>query len=130
MCAEREQPVPQTPGETVRCVLESLALTYRQVLDTLRSLTYHPIEVIHVIGGGVQNTLLCQMTANATGVPVVAGPVEATVLGNALVQLITLGELRNIAEARALVATMAGQQRYEPQDTSMWEDAYRRYRQA
>lgn len=129
MCAERGQPVPQTPGEIVRCVLQSLALAYRDVLDTLRSLTHQPVDVIHIIGGGVQNTLLCQMTANATGLPVVAGPVEATVLGNALVQLIALHELSNIAEARALVASMGDLQRYEPQDTAHWESAYERYRQ-
>ncbi len=130
MCAERGQPVPHTPGEIVRCVFESLALTYRHVLDTVHTLAGTSSEVIHIVGGGSQNRLLCQMTANATGLPVVAGPVEATVLGNALVQFIALGELRNIAEARALVATMDDGQRYEPQDTAMWEDAYERYRQA
>lgn len=129
LCAERRQPVPQTPGEIVRCVLESLALAYRQVLETVDTLAGRTSEIVHIVGGGSQNALLCQMTANATGLPVVAGPVEATVLGNALVQLIALGELRNIAEARALVATMGGLQRYEPQDIIGWSDAYGRYRQ-
>jgi rhamnulokinase/L-fuculokinase len=85
--------------------------------------------VIHVIGGGVQNELLCQMTANATGIPVIAGPVEATVLGNAVVQLIALGELATIREARQLVASMAAVRRYEPQETARWQEAYERYKQ-
>jgi rhamnulokinase len=129
MCAERGQPVPQTRGAIVRCVLESLALAYRDVLQTLQALAGYTSEVIHIVGGGARNEFLCQLTANATGLPVVAGPVESTVLGNALVQLIALGELANIAEARQLVATMGDLRRYEPQDTALWEDAYQRYRQ-
>ena len=130
MCAERGQPVPQTPGEIVRCVLESLALAYRDVLRTVHTLADHTSAQIHIVGGGARNGALCQMTANATGLPVVAGPAETTVIGNALVQLIALGELRDIAEARALVATMSDLQHYEPHDTADWNDAYQRYRQA
>ncbi len=129
LCAERGQPIPQTPGEIVRCVLDSLALAYRDVLQTLQSLTDATCEVIHIVGGGARNELLCQLTADATGVPVVAGPVEATVLGNALVQLIARGELANIAEARQLVAKMGDLQRYEPQDTARWSEAFQRYQQ-
>lgn len=128
LCVECEQPVPATHGAIIRCVLESLALAYRDVLHTLDMLAGHTTEVIHVVGGGARNALLCQMTADATGLPVVAGPVEATVLGNALVQLIALGELRDVAEARQLVATMGDLQRYEPRDAAVWEDAYKRYR--
>lgn len=127
-CVKSGQPAPQTHGAMVRCVLESLALAYREVLETLQSLSQQPIEIIHMVGGGIQNELLCQMTANATGIPVLAGPVEATVLGNALVQLIALGELSNIAQARQLVATMGITRRYEPQDTAAWQAAYQRYR--
>jgi rhamnulokinase len=129
-CAQYGQPVPQTPGEIVRCVFESLALAYRDVLQTLETLAGYTVNVIHIVGGGAQNALLCQMTANATGLPVMAGPVEATVIGNALVQLIALGELGNIVEARQLVATLGDLQRYEPQDMVIWEDAYQRYRHA
>ena len=128
-CAERGQPVPQTPGEIVRCVLDSLALAYRDVLQTLLALTGATCEVIHIVGGGSQNELLCQLTANATGRPVVAGPAEATVLGNALVQLMGRGELTNLAEARQLVAKMSDLRRYEPQDTARWDEAFRRYQQ-
>lgn len=124
LCAERDVPVPETTGAIVRCVLESLALAYRNVLETLTDLTGTSIEVIHIVGGGTQNELLCQMTADATGIPVVAGPVEATVIGNALVQLITLDELTDIDEARQLVAGMKTLTRYEPQATEMWDEAY------
>jgi rhamnulokinase len=128
LCAERGQPVPQTHGEIVRCVLESLALAYRDVLETLRGLTGQAAEVIHVVGGGSRNELLCQVTADAAGLPVVAGPVEATVLGNALVQLIALGELAGIAEARELVAGMGELRHYQPRDTALWDAAHARYR--
>jgi rhamnulokinase len=129
LCAECGVTVPQSHGAIVRCVLESLALAYRSVLDTLRALADQPIDAIHIIGGGVQNELLCQMTANATGLPVLAGPVEATVLGNAVIQLMALGELADIREARQLVATMAAPRRYEPQDADAWQAAYQRYQQ-
>ena len=127
LCAERMQAVPQTPAEIARCVFESLAFAYRAILDTLRLLTGTSLEVIHIVGGGSQNALLCQMTANATGLPVVAGPVEATVIGNALVQFIALGELSGIAQARELVANMGDLVHYEPQDVAMWDEAYQRY---
>jgi rhamnulokinase len=128
-CAEHGQPVPETHGQIARCVFESLALAYRDVLATLDALAGHTSNVIHVVGGGSRNELLCQMTADATGLPVVAGPVEATVLGNALVQLIALGELADIAEARRLVATMGDLRRYEPRDSARWDEAYARFRQ-
>ena len=115
-CAEHGQPVPETPGAIIRCVLESLALAYRAVLETLQALSGRTVDVIHILGGGTQNELLCQMTANASGIPVLAGPIEATVIGNALVQLIALGELSNIAEGRQIVARMGGLKRYEPQN--------------
>jgi rhamnulokinase len=128
-CAQSGQRVPESHGAVVRCVLESLALAYHEVLETLQTLSKQPIEVIHMVGGGIQNELLCQMTANAAGIPVLAGPVEATVVGNGLVQLIALGELANLQEARKLVGTMTALRRYDPQDTAMWQEAYQRYRQ-
>ena len=126
-CAEHGHPAPETHGAVVRCVLESLALAYRRVLRTIDALAGHTTRTIHVVGGGARNALLCQMTADATGVPVVAGPVEATVIGNALVQLIALGELKDIAEARALVAQLGDQQRYEPQNTAAWDASDARF---
>ena len=126
-CRRTGQAVPENPGEIIRSVLESLALAYRKVLNTLLSVSGRKIDVIHIVGGGIQNELLNQMTASATGLPVVAGPIEATVIGNALVQLIALGELRDLAEGRDLVRNMNTWQRYEPQDTAIWDDAYERY---
>lgn len=128
LCQERGEPIPETPGAVVRAVLESLALAYRGVLETLDQLSGQPVEVLHIVGGGSQNRLLCQMTANATGKQVLAGPVEATVIGNALVQLIALGELADIHQARQMVAQMSNLQEYLPQDREMWEDAYERVR--
>lgn len=129
LCAENGQPIPDTAGAVIRTVLESLALAYRAVLETLEQLSGQAVEVIHVVGGGSQNRLLCQMTANATGKRVLAGPVEATVIGNALVQLIALGELSDLHQARQMVAQMSNLQEYLPQHREMWEDAYGRWKQ-
>lgn len=125
-CTKNNQPTPQTHGEMVRCVLESLALKYRSVLHDLQTISGQPVEVIHIVGGGTQNTLLNQLTADATGIPVVTGPIEATVLGNAVMQLIALGELNNVAEARQLIAKMPITQHYQPNQQHDWESAAHR----
>ena len=126
-CKKTSQPVPETEGEIVRCVLESLALTYKNVLNELLKISKKKADIIYVIGGGSKNELLNQMTANATGVPVIAGPSEATVIGNAIVQLITLGELKDIKEARQLISNMSGLKKYEPEDIGTWNEAHARY---
>ncbi|NDJ52238.1 MAG: rhamnulokinase [Chloroflexi bacterium] len=126
-CEATGQPTPETPGAVVRCVLESLALAYRDMFERLERVSGHRVDVIHIIGGGSQNTLLNQMTADASGKPVMAGPVEATVIGNALIQLITLGELGSLGEARQIVADMASTTRYTPNLTDDWQAAYERY---
>ena len=126
-CEQSGQPVPQTVGEIVRSVLESLAMAYREVLDQVTAVSNKTVEAIHIVGGGSQNDLLNQFTANATGLPVVTGPVEATVIGNAIVQLIALGELSDLQQARAILAKMAGLKRYEPEKTAAWESAYGRF---
>lgn len=123
-CKKTSQPVPETEGEIVRCVLESLALTYKSFLDELLKISGKKVDVIYIIGGGSQNELLNQMTANVTGLPVIAGPAEATVIGNSIVQLITLGELKDINEARQLISNMAGFKKYEPRYTETWDEAY------
>ena len=128
-CAKTGQAIPETEGAVVRTILESLALEYRAVFDRLTDLTGNNIDVIHILGGGTQNHLLNQMTANATGRPVVAGPIEATVMGNALVQLISLGELKTVQEGRRVVAQSGELMRYEPQETASWEKAYQRYKE-
>ncbi|HRQ38845.1 MAG TPA: rhamnulokinase family protein [Chloroflexota bacterium] len=126
-CRQTNQPVPQSAGATMRCILESLALAYRDALGKLTAVSGQQPQVIHIVGGGSRNALLNQMTANATGLPVIAGPVEASIIGNAIVQLIALGELRDLAEARQLLSEMPDLQRYEPRDTAVWSEAYDRY---
>jgi rhamnulokinase len=128
-CHETGQPVPESHAEIARCVFESLALRYRQVLERLLALSDKRADVIHIVGGGSQNELLNQMTADATGLPVLAGPVEATVIGNALVQLIALGEVADIHQGRQLVAQMSNLKRYEPAPRTDWQEAYARFEQ-
>jgi rhamnulokinase len=125
-CGRTGQPVPESVGAISRCIFESLALKYRYVLEELIDLTGQTVNAIHIIGGGSNNKLLCQMTANATGREVVAGPAEATALGNALVQLIALGEIGSIAEGRALIRASITPERYHPQSDG-WDAAYDRF---
>jgi rhamnulokinase len=127
ICQRTGQAVPEDKGAVVRCALESLALKYRYFLDKLTALSGKQVDVLHIIGGGAQNHLLCQMTADAIGKPVLAGPVEATALGNALVQFITLGEVSDISEGRRLVAASTQFAHYEPQHQTQWSDAYQRF---
>jgi rhamnulokinase len=131
-CRRTNQPLPETPGAVVRCVLESLALAYREALELVAAVASRHISVIHIVGGGSQNQLLNQMTANATGLPVIAGPIEATVIGNALVQLITLDEINDLSQARRIAGSTSDLKRYEPEgDTespmAVWQDAYERF---
>jgi rhamnulokinase len=126
-CQRTGQTPPDTASAITRCVLESLALKYRYFLDLLIEVGGQSVDVIHVIGGGSQNDLLCQMTANATHRPVIAGPVEATALGNALVQWMALGEVSSLADARALVRASFDLKTYEPHDTDAWDAAYVRF---
>jgi rhamnulokinase len=108
------QPVPETPGQFVRSCLESLALTYRDKLHTLEMIFGRKFDVLHIVGGGGKNTLLCQMTADATGRRVVVGPYEATASGNALVQAMAAGEIRDHAELRRVVANSFELTTYQP----------------
>ncbi len=126
-CRESGEPVPKNRGETVRCILESLALKSRFVLDRLQEASGRSIETVHVIGGGSRNSLLCQFTADATGRPVVAGPVEATAIGNLLVQAMALGRLENLDALRAVVRNTVQPAVYEPQKTEAWDRAYARF---
>jgi rhamnulokinase len=126
-CQRSGQPVPQTEGEVARCIYESLALKYRHVLELLTHVSGQQIEVLHIIGGGSKNALLNQMTADATGCRVIAGPTEATAIGNALVQLISLGELAGLAEARTLLSQSADTQEYHPQNESSWDEPFERF---
>lgn len=126
-CETTGQPAPRTRGEFVRCIFESLALRYRQVIDDLKRLSDHPIDVLHVIGGGSRNALLNQWTANAVGMPVVAGPAEATALGNVMVQAVAAGEARSVGALRATVRRSLDLPVYAPAETDLWNGAYAEY---
>jgi rhamnulokinase len=124
-CASTGTTVPQTPGEIVRCALDSLALSYRAVLDDLRAVTDLAIPSINVVGGGSNNALLSQLTADATGLPVYCGPVEATALGNAATQLVALGELADLSDIRRVIATTTDMTSYAPNPRADgWDEAY------
>jgi rhamnulokinase len=125
-CARTGQPVPETKGAIVRCALESLALKYRWTLDRLEEMLGYRLEPIHIIGGGTQNRLLNQLTADATNRSVVAGPIEATAIGNVLMQAIALGHLKSLDEARAVVRHSFRPETYEPQTSVEWDAAYQK----
>jgi rhamnulokinase len=126
-CVRTRQPIPETEGQVMRTLYESLAMKYHQSLNQQSVISGHAVSKLHVIGGGTQNKLLCQMTADAINRPVIAGPVEATALGNAVVQMITLGWIGNIAEAREIISRSFPIAHYEPKNTGAWEDAYARF---
>ncbi len=126
-CRKTGQIVPQTVGEVMRCIYESLALKYRFAVDQLKEATGKRFSALHVLGGGAKDCLLCKMSADSTGLPVVAGPVEATALGNIIIQLVALGELSDISAGRALIAKTETLRHYTPTDTSLWNNAYETY---
>jgi rhamnulokinase len=126
-CRRTGQPAPAEPGAVVRCCLESLALKYRWVLAKLEGLVGRRLDVIHVVGGGSQNALLCQWTADACGRPVLAGPAEATALGNVLVQALGLGLLGSLADGREAVRRSVDLTTYEPRDAARWDEPAGRF---
>jgi rhamnulokinase len=121
------QPPPSSPGEFVRCALESLALAYQEKLLALESILGQEFDVLHIVGGGGRNSLLCQMTADATGRRVVVGPYEATAMGNALVQAMGLGHVRDLWHLRHIVANSGGLCEYTPQHDSKWKIAAEKF---
>jgi rhamnulokinase len=127
-CHRTHQQTPATPGACTKAILESLAFKYRVVLESLEELIGHRLREIRIIGGGAKNRLLNQFTANATGRPVIAGPVEATALGNIAVQMLATGAVSSLAEARAAIDRSFPTDRFEPQDTGEWNCHYKRFR--
>lgn len=123
-CRKTGQYVPETVGEIMRCIYESLAMKYRLTFEKLRECTERDYPVIHVIGGGTKDGLLCQMTANSCDRTVKAGPIEATVMGNVAVQLMSDGSVKNIGQARKIVANSSELKTFEPKDTDKWAGAY------
>lgn len=126
-CQKTGQYVPETVGEIVRCIYESLALKYRYTAENISTLTGISPRVIHVVGGGTKDGFLSQMTADACGIPVCAGPEEATAIGNLLVQLMAAGEAKNLSDARAIVAASFTPKYYAPQNTDAWDAAYQTF---
>jgi rhamnulokinase len=125
-CRETSQPCRARRCNDSLCS-ESLALLYRRTLSQVEQLIGRRIERLHVVGGGSKNSLLNQFTANALGIPVLAGPAEATATGNVLVQAITLGHLPSLAAARAVVRASSDLRTFGPADVEIWEQQYRRF---
>jgi rhamnulokinase len=126
-CGKTGQAEPNDEGAVIRCALESLALQYRRVLGWLEELVGGRIETVHIVGGGTQNRQLCQMAADACQRRVIAGPIEATAIGNLVMQLISANEVGSIAEAREVVRQSFPVEEYQPTNAAAWEDAYQRF---
>jgi len=126
-CARTGQSQPAGPGAVARVVLESLALKYRRTLELLDGLAGRRIAILHIVGGGTQNRLTPQFAADATGRPVVAGPVEATAAGNVLMQMLATGAIGSLAEGRAVIRQSFGTEHFTPRDTALWDDAFNRF---
>jgi rhamnulokinase len=127
-CEATRQPRPSNRGEYIRTCLDSLALTYRKTIEGLEDVLGRKINTIHIVGGGTQNELLNQLTADVCRRPVVAGPIEATAIGNILVQAMATGDVKSLADARAIVRASFDVKRYEPRDTKRWDEAYTRFK--
>lgn len=126
-CKETSQPIPETQGQYVRCIFDSLTLRYREVFGQLQHLTGRVLKVLHIIGGGSQNALLCQMTANTVEVPVIAGPVEGTALGNIMLQAKADGLVQSLAEMREVISKNIDTRTYQPLPVDGIEAAYQRF---
>lgn len=126
-CARTGQAPPDTIGALMRCVTESLALAYRHAVDALEEILGYRLPILHVVGGGCRNLLLMRAAASALGRPVCAGPVEASAIGNICGQLLALGELSDMSQARSLIADSFNVQTYAPSDTGRWDEAYLRF---
>lgn len=125
-CKRTNQKVPKKQSEYVRCILESLALKYRFIIERINNLVPGPVEVLHIVGGGSQNEMLNQFTADALGVPVVSGPVEATAIGNILFQAVAKGDLSNLTESREVVKNSFKHKEYLPKEKESWEMVYQK----
>lgn len=126
-CRRTNQPVPESVGEVMRCIYESLALKYRLTFDEIRECTGKEYRKIHLVGGGTKDGMLCRMTAAACNCDVAAGPIEATAYGNIAMQLIAVGAIPDIKTARQIIAKSDNVKLYSPENTEEWERAYKRY---
>lgn len=128
-CKRTNQKPPETIGEIVRCIHQSLAMKYRYTLEQIENCTGKTFSAINMLGGGIQSKLLCQMTANASGKKVITGPTEATALGNILVQFMALGEVKDIKHARQIVINSENLSEYTPKDNELWDNAYVKFKE-
>lgn len=126
-CKKTGQPVPETKGEIVRCIFDSLALSYRRVAEMLDSLTGERIPAINIVGGGTKEEMLSELAASACGRTVYTGPVEATAMGNIAAQAMAAGEIGSLSEAREIVANSCEMGVYQPQSGLDWDSAYERF---
>jgi len=128
-CRKTNQPVPESKGEMVRCIAQSLAMKYRLTMDSLEEILGKELSVIHMVGGGIKDKMLCQFTAYATGKKVLAGPVEATSIGNLMIQAMALGKVKTLKEARQIIRNSFPTTEYVPQESNEWNEAYGRFRE-
>ncbi|MDK2799063.1 MAG: rhamnulokinase [Clostridiales bacterium] len=127
-CRKTNQPIPESKGQIIRCITQSLALEYKMTVESLEKLLGKELPVIHMVGGGIKDRLLCQFTANATGKQVIAGPVEATSIGNLMVQVKALGAVSSLKEMREIVKNSFSTNTYQPQEVELWNKAYEKYK--
>lgn len=126
-CKKTNQPVPETKGEVIRCIAQSLALKYRLTLEGMEDVLNRKIDVIHMVGGGIKDKMVCRFTAGATGRTVKAGPVEATAAGNILLQLMALGKIESLSQGRQIIKNSFDCTQYDPQDSEGWNKAYDKF---
>ncbi len=126
-CRKTNQPVPETIGQVVRCIYESLALKYRLALEQIGECTGKKFDVLHLMGGGTKDGFLCELAAQSLGIPVIAGPIEATALGNIVLQLIALGEIDSIAQGRKIIAETEKVKTFKEEHTPDWDEAFERF---
>jgi len=127
-CERTGQYVPKTEGEIIRCAAQSLALKFRMVTEAMEDVIGEPLCAVHMVGGGIKDTMVCRFTASATGKKVLAGPVEATSTGNAAVQLMALGKVKDLTQARQIVKNSFPIKTYEPEDEDLWNAAYEEFK--
>ncbi len=128
-CKKTSQSIPRTIGEFSRCAFQSLVLAYTFSIRQLEDIIKKKIEIIYIVGGGSKNKLLCQWVSDALGLPVVSGLAETTATGNILLQMVSMGEVKNISEAKKVLLNSVKLKYYEPKDTSIWQDKYDKYQQ-
>ena len=126
-CKSTNQPIPETIGQIVRCIYESLALKYRLALEQITECTGKKFDVLHLMGGGTKDGFLCELASQSLGIPVIAGPIEATALGNIMLQLIALGEISSIEEGRKIIAETEKVKIFEEAHTDDWDEAFERF---